>query len=41
MHVEVSLWAAPSTVHLVLEVGLVLVVAVVRWGRVLEWRVGL
>lgn len=41
MHVEVSLGAAPSAMHLVLKVGLVLVVAVVRWGRVLEWRVGL
>lgn len=41
MHVEVSLRGAPSCVYLVLIEGLVLIVAAVRRGRVLEGRVGL
>lgn len=41
VHVQVALRGAPSRMHLVLIEGLVLVVAVVRQGRVLERRVGL
>lgn len=41
VHVQVPLRGAPSSVDLVLVEGLVLVVAVVGQGRVLEWRVGL
>ena len=41
VHAEVSLRAPPAAVHLVPEVGLVLVAAAVSGGRVSERRVGL
>lgn len=36
VHVEFTLWGSPSCMNLVLIESLILVVAVVRWGRILE-----